>query len=166
MDKIEPYARAAGYEFINYNPQPRAHTGFGNLVANRLVSLRAKVYCVSRMIESWDNDIEIHIWCHSNGLAVSYLVEQMCPDTITSITSFNGALNASAKSDCPIHNFYYTKDFWLWLAKFRPGHVWGNYGANPDCGNLRVSLDGLVNGHSDFHNHLQTLAPMALEMMP
>lgn len=172
MNEFEWAAEMHGYQFNLFNPAPRARTGFGNLLMNRAGALDDKSDCVGRLLDLWfAQGKAVDIICHSNGLAVAYLAAHKQAEkqqhNIGSVVAFNGALDADAKfpEGVRVINFYYTKDFWLRLARWRPGHLWGHAGASPDFGDESICMDDLVAGHSDFVNHVEVLAPMAFERL-
>jgi pimeloyl-ACP methyl ester carboxylesterase len=109
-------------------------------------------------------DADVHIIGHSNGVAIAYLASMILAEreiNIASVSAFNGALNADTLFPCPVFNYYCTTDYTVkYLARLRPGHLWGAYGSRENAGAKNIKLDDFgVKTHSDFVDYLPEIMP-------
>lgn len=174
IEKLCPYFKRAGYRCNPFIYGKDAWTTLGNVIANRF-----RLKTVANQLVS-----KIHLLRkpvilvgHSNGAALAYLTQKECMNVVGVIT-FNGALNSGSEfrqdkpgvPGCWVINCYHEGDWVLNLGKWRPGHLWGDWGKRPQRQNnvWNYDLGQKVNGfnpHSLFLEKLDDIIPCVFSMM-
>jgi len=122
------YFRAAGFRYARFAyPRPTPFTIL-NVAANRF-RLRRCADLLGEQIRRAAG--EVILLCHSNGLALAWLAHHELASRVRLIVGVQGALDADKVFDSAVINCYHEKDWVLRASRYRPGHIWGDFGARP-----------------------------------